>query len=851
MKEHIDVGEQRVFRTQLAICSCIGILAFILFCTLRFKWPHIYAVRTLRQGKESIRSLPDSYFGWITTVLLIKDEEVLQYSGLDAFVFLSFFRMGISIFWYLLLLATFIISPLRYYYTGKYDKDEIFRSVLSACFTVSKDNPVPPDLSEHFPLFLWVYPIFSYVFSIIVFRSVDKYTNYVLRIRQKYLAAQNSIVDRTIILQGIPKRLLRHKDTEVLKSFIKDLGFGDVADVKFVYDWSPLEKLFKERKKLIHSLELLYASGLGLNIDIYNKNETPRVEPAMPLEIFEHDYSSSDKLEKIRALSQRLIALDDEIREIQYSFITNTSNESFDKKYVFKKVPTAFITMESVASAQMAAQTVLDPRVHKLLVSLAPAPKDIHWENFRLTRYQKIAKSYIMTLFILLSYAALLSPISSLAILLNIKTITKFWPALGNLIKQSKWMTTFVTGILPPLLFSLFNILMPYFYKFLSECQGFSSNSDIELATLLKNFFYVFFNLFLVFTISGTVSNYWSFLSDTTKIAYDLATSLKGLSIFYIDLILLQGLALFPFRLLQVGDVWLNTVIGKIFFLKSLLLRTARDYRFYYYTPPVFDFGINLPQHILIFVIILIYSVVSTKIVASGLIYFCLGYIVYKYQLVYTSVHTPHSTGKVWTMIHRRVMLGLIIFQIFMCGTMALEGAILLSLLTTPLILCTLIVSWNYEKYYLPLIDFIALRAIQNPTNYDREFDDDEDKDEEEYNSDTHLTPELQSSFAPTEYSPLTENSPESQNLASGLNRKRSTIDEEREQYTDYTYPYLTDHLYGPWIGFEGDFISMVNYEAPSIDEAIDIEEGRESVLYAENEHPVVVRKKLKLSEWE
>lgn len=41
--------------------------------------------------------------------------------------------------------------------------------------------------------------------------------------------------------------------------------------------------------------------------------------------------------------------------------------------------------MDSVASAQMAAQTVLDPRVHKLIVKLAPAPKDIRWKNFRLT----------------------------------------------------------------------------------------------------------------------------------------------------------------------------------------------------------------------------------------------------------------------------------------------------------------------------------------------------------------------------------------------------------------------------------------------------------------------------------
>ncbi|KAM9887332.1 hypothetical protein OXX79_013725 [Metschnikowia pulcherrima] len=93
---------------------------------------------------------------------------------------------------------------------------------------------------------------------------------------------------------------------------------------------------------------------------------------------------------------------------------------------------------------------------------------------------------------------------------------------------------------------------------------------------------------------------------------------------------------MFPVKLLQAGDFVVLNVIGKLFFLKSFFLKTPRDYRFYYYTPPVFDFGLNLPQHILIFIIVLIYSVVSTKIVASGLVYFTLGYFVYKYQLIYS-----------------------------------------------------------------------------------------------------------------------------------------------------------------------------------------------------------------------
>ena len=45
-----------------------------------------------------------------------------------------------------------------------------------------------------------------------------------------------------------------------------------------------------------------------------------------------------------------------------------------------------------------------------------------------------------------------------------------------------------------------------------------------------------------------------SYISDTTKIAVQLATSLRRMALFYVDLILLQGLTMFPVKLLQVSD---------------------------------------------------------------------------------------------------------------------------------------------------------------------------------------------------------------------------------------------------------------------------------------------------------
>lgn len=868
-------NQLRVFKTQLALSVFIGVSTFLLFCFLRRRWPHLYAVRTLRKSLIYNRRLPNNLFKWVPAVLRISEDELLECSGLDAYVVLAFFKMGVATFLLLLLIALLVLSPVRYYFTGNYDQDGVSWLDVQLRDTASRlGKGDPPSLHEDFPRYLWVYPLFTYCFSIIVYVNLFRFTKMVIKTRQKYLASQNSITDRTIRIDGIPKKIIRRNDPVVLKKFIEDLGIGRVEHVKLIYDWEPLEVLFDKRKELIQTLELLYARYYDLRIDLYNES-LPRVLPKNAPDLPVVESRRKKKLRnRISEHSQELRKLDDEIQAIRKKYNPSLSTYPVEHGSKVQLLLSAFVTMDSVASAQMAAQTVLDPRVYKLMVTLAPAAKDINWNNLKLSYYEKITKSYMITFLIILSYSAIFFLVTSLSSLIDVKTLIKFWPALGHMVAKSKWLTTFVTGILPPLLFSLMNVSFPYLYRYLTVKQGYALSSEVELSTLLKNFFFIFFILFLVFTITGTLWDYFTSIGDTTRFAAQLAGSLKKLSLFYVDLILLQGLAMFPVKLLQLGEFVILNVLGKLFF-KNFFLRTPRDYRFFYYTPPVFDFGLNLPQHILIFIIILIYSVVSTKIVTSGLVYFTLGYFVYKYQLMYSYVHPPHSTGKVWPMIFRRLIFGLIIFQLFMCGTLALEGAILLSVLCTPLFIVTLVVSWNFERFYLPLHDFIALRAIQNPNNFDTEFTDDllltltPLTNNEANGSSESLAlkrgPGAEVSHGasgePEETSLLLEGDFSVSYNAGRImhQRKISTIDEEREETSDYTHPYLTDPLHGPWIGFEGDYISMVEYRQlePFMQErALEAGEAEAETDGAEisevdADATFVARKRVAMLEWE
>lgn len=51
--------------------------------------------------------------------------------------------------------------------------------------------------------------------------------------------------------------------------------------------------------------------------------------------------------------------------------------------------------------------------------------------------------------------------------------------------------------------------------------------------------------------------------------------------------------------------------------------------------PPMINYGVVYPQAILMFVIIMLYSVVQPLIVIFGAVYFGIAYVVYKYKLLF------------------------------------------------------------------------------------------------------------------------------------------------------------------------------------------------------------------------
>ncbi|KAF2149830.1 DUF221-domain-containing protein [Myriangium duriaei CBS 260.36] len=746
---------------QIILALVLGLGSFLGFCILRPRWNGLFAARkTRKEDTRNLPELPNSFLGWMIPLWRITDQQVLASAGLDAYVFLRFFRMASKYLAIACFFALAVIKPVHDVYDdGKGDKDDgnatsifattrRFKVRRSMQFNLMEGgnsthggNGTSPEDDYYWIIeadYLWMYLVFAYLFSILLMYMIVSNTRQVIEVRQEYLGTQTTKTDRTIRLSGIPADL---QSEEKIKQFMEELDIGKVESVTLCKDWAELDELVVERNNILRKLETALVSHHGSqgSAPERGRSQDPRSEVRGPDETYHDDpdeeanllngnhqphvsehaenrptktirygrfWLQSKQVDAIDYYQEKLRRADDRIAEL--------------RQKEFSTTPLAFITMDSVAACQMAVQAVLDPSPLQLLANQSPAPADIVWENTYLSRRHRMFRAWSITALIVILtvfWSALLVPIATA---LNTATIRKVIPPLGDWLDNHEFVKSLVKTQLPTIIASLLNVAVPYLYDWLANCQGMTSRADIEMSVISKNFFFTFFNFFVVFTVLGTAANAFSLFSDiekrlknTTILLHGLAQSLSKLIDFYTNFLILQAFGLLPLKLLQVGALSLYPIY-------KFMAKTPRDYS-ELVQPATFSYGLFLPQTLLIFDICLVYSVLrdSWKVLLCGLAYFLIGGFVYKYQLLYAMDQRQHSTGRSWIMMCDRILVGLIVFQLTVGGQVLLKNIDARGALLLPLLIGTIWFSYAYNKTYRPLMRFIALKSVRRTEHLD------------------------------------------------------------------------------------------------------------------------------------
>lgn len=580
--------------------------------------------------------------------------------------------------------------------------------------------------------FLWAYVVFTYLFVALTLYSINWETFRIIDLRQKYLGSQSTVTDRTFRLTGIPPK---HRSEQKLKDLIEKLDIGIVESVTICRNWSYLDQLIAKRDVLLRKLEDSWATYRNAHRNNKDHSRIASREEGQPAT---NGQSSSVGGDEETAENARFLAGDENPHlyegdrpevTLRYGPLRLRSHKidaidyyeeklrrideqiTLARRREYRATDMALITMDSVASCQMVIQARIDPRPGRFLTKPTPSPSDLVWKNTYAPRGIRRLKSWTITLFIIVLSLVWIFPTAFLAGLLSICTLESISKPFVGWLGQHPLLKSLIQNSLPTLAVSLLNISVPFLYDWLSNHQGMISRGDVELSLISKNFFFTFFNTFFVFAISKETAQFFTvlrkFLSDTSMIPKAIAQDVEELSVFYISFIILQGIGLMPFRILEVGSVLLYPIY-------RWRCKTPRDY-YELQKPPTFQYGFYLPTALLVFNLCLIYSVLNWgfAILIFGIVYFGLGYFTFKYMLLYAMDQPQHATGGAWRIICYRIVVGLLVFETVMVGQIVSSKAFVQSAAVLPLLPFTIWYSYYFNRRFEPLTKYIALRAIK------------------------------------------------------------------------------------------------------------------------------------------
>ncbi|KAI8985049.1 hypothetical protein BDB01DRAFT_850116 [Pilobolus umbonatus] len=764
-----DSDNQTGVAAQIGICAGAGLIFFIAFCFLRTRLPVIFAPRT-NMKRHKPPPLPDSLFGWILPLIRVNNEKILKNVGLDAVLMLQFIVMSIKIFSLCSIFGIVVLIPLSLTSDMNQDGKEI--TVIDRLSI----NAIPDESNR-----LIAYFIFVYFFTFVTFHFLTQSYHNFISLRSKFILARSkSIVSRSILVTGIPRFL---RTDQSLAEYYDNLDIGPVEKVNVVRTVHRLDKIIKKRAEALLCLEKAYAKYWGnpCRISSYDPDKVlddtqlyNRIQDLAELrdssDSDDEDKSTdSDRLQKklknmtffkdlVEPTTEKNTSkrptvktgykslYGEKLDAIEY--YTLLFNE-LDKSVIecrqspdYESTNVAFVTFKNISSAIIASQIAINHVPFNCRTSMAYEPRDVLWRSIAIRGRERIFREIIVWLITTVLVIFWFVPVMVLSSLLSINMIRRIVPPVAVWIEENTITRSFMTSFVPTVVLKIVTAVLPRIFDALGYYQGLRSRSSIAEATLSKYFFFlVFFTLFLFTLVNTGFKALVSILAnDPVSVPTLLANSLSSAVPFFMNYVILQGFLIAPLNLLLLGAL----IVRGFHHVTSC--RTPRQHA-ENRAPWAFNYGIGYPIPLLIFIVVLEYSTISPLMLLFGTFYFCITYVVYKYQFLYVYFRPYEAAGKLWIMTVPRVIFGLLLFQLTMCGIFAVRSFYVLSILCVPLMLLTFLFRYYLHRAYyqngqnLPLqllkYNNQKLPSTENEDkNIDKDTDDDTDDTDEFTDSD-------------------------------------------------------------------------------------------------------------------
>lgn len=649
--------------TSVGINLGLCLLFFTLYSILR-KQPgnlDVYAPRLVDKEKSQQqesddfdleRLLPSA--SWVRNAWQLSEDEILSISGLDGLVFTRIFTFSLKVFTIAGVIGISILLPINYFGNQLSDDFSHLPNKSLDSFSISNVN----DGSNR----LWVHFSAAYIFTGVVCYLLYYEHNYISAKRIAYFYSSKPQPHQfTILVRSIPSSSGRNF-SETVESFFTEYHPSTYLSHSVVHRTSKIQDLINDADKLYRKLGFMKSNN--------DSQQNFRRDGFLGL--------TGRKVNLLDRYEKKLEDLEDNVRKEQ-------------NLLAGEEVPAAFVSFKSRFGAAVALHIQQGVNPTEWVTERAPEPQDVHWAFFSAS----FIKRWIFKLVVLVASFALivlfLIPVVIVQGLANLDQLEKWFPFLKGILSLTV-VSQVITGYLPSFILQLFLSFVPPIMLTFSAIQGYISRSQIERSACSKMLWFIIWNIFFANVLSGSAFYLVNVFLEPKNIPRVLAEAVPGQASFFISYVVTSGwtnLSSELFRLIPlVCSFWKRLFSGKDgdeFEVPSI--------PYYNDIPTILFFGL----------LGITYFFLSPLILPFLLVYFCLGYIIFRNQLLNVYAPKYETAGMFWPIVHNSTIFSLILMHIIAIGIFGLKKLPLASSLIIPLPVLTLIFNAYCQNRFLPL----------------------------------------------------------------------------------------------------------------------------------------------------
>ncbi|XP_010258592.1 PREDICTED: CSC1-like protein HYP1 isoform X2 [Nelumbo nucifera] len=579
--------------TSVGINLGLCILFFTLYSILR-KQPgnvNVYAPRLVAEGKFQHNShfhlerlLPSP--GWVRRAWMPSEEELLSSSGLDAVVLMRIFVFSLRVFSFAGIVGIFILLPVNYV-GNQLDFSDLPNKSLDI-FSISNVN----NGSKR----LWIHFCSAYVFTGVVCYLLYYEYKYISMKRLAYFYSSKPQPHQfTILVRGIP-RSAGNSFSGIVESFFMEYHPATYLSHLVVRRTNKVQGLIKDAKLLYNRL-----------IHMKSKNSTQQkfMRDGF-LGLFGRKVDPVDHYEK------KLEDLEENVRIEQLGL--SVSGE---------EVPAAFVSFKSRYGAAIAFHIQQSTNPTKWVTEPAPEPNDVYWHFFSTSFIKRwISKLVVIVACILLTILFLI-PVVFVQGLTHLDQLETFMPFLKGILTIA-FVSQVITGYLPSLILQLFLKIVSPIMKIFSSMQGYISHSQIEISACKKVLWFTIWNIFFANVLSGSALYQINIFLEPKNIPGKLAIAVPSQASFFIAYVVTSGWTSLSSELFRVIPLIWD-------FIRRHCSGSYADE----FEVPSIPYHREIPRILFFGLLGITYFLLAPLILPFLLVYYCLGYIIYRNQDYY------------------------------------------------------------------------------------------------------------------------------------------------------------------------------------------------------------------------